>query len=323
MKKLSPDLLIKHQIDLPRKVISPPNKKIFLVAVSLISFLLLIGLTRVFFKPKPPPIAHKNKEIFTNHFPAEFDLSHLLTPSPISTPTPTAVPTITPTPTFSGYCLFVPILMYHHIQPFSEAEKNGTKNLTVDSDAFDRQMNYLVTNGYNTISAETLAQALVNHQALPEKAIVLTADDGYKNIFAYAFPILRKYHLTLNVMIPTGLTNNGNHLSWDDLKQMTSSGLVFAYPHTWSHINLGAVTLEKAEFEVETSKRQLEENLGKAVHVFCYPYGFISQNALTALSANGFIAGLSTTPGFYQCDSFIMTLHRTRIGNAPLSSYGL
>src|SRR3989344_5811156 len=99
-----------------------------------------------------------------------------------------------PTQTQSGYCISVPVLLYHHIQPQSEAVRKGQTSLSVDNGIFDRQMRYLLENGYNAINAPTLINALLSHTPLPPQSILVTIDDGYKDAFVYAFPILQKYH---------------------------------------------------------------------------------------------------------------------------------
>ena len=223
----------------------------------------------------------------------------------------------------AGYCLNVPILMYHHIQPQSTAIEKWQTNFTVDNGTFDNQMAYLASSGYTTVSLDQLALALTNHQTLPPKSIVLTFDDGYEDIYTYAYPTIKKYQLKTNLMIPTGLMENIDYLTWSQLKEMSSSGLVSAYNHTWSHANLASVSQTKMESEVQTAQRQLTDNLGTSPKILAYPYGQISQNITNYLSQNGFLAAVSTIGGQIQCNSFIMTLHRTRIGNSPLSSYGI
>lgn len=235
--------------------------------------------------------------------------------------TPSPDPSPDPSPVLTGFCINVPILMYHHIQPQTVAKQMGQTNLTVDSGTFDQQMAYLSSSGYRTITMDELAGALKNHQKLG-KVVVVTLDDGYQDAYTYALPIFQKYHITANLFIPTGLMNNPDYMTWDQLKQMVSNGAV-AYDHTWSHANLGAASADKLKFEVMTSKQQLESNLGKTVNIFAYPYGSETPSVINFLTANGFVAAASTIPGSTQCDSFIMTLHRTRIGNSSLRAYGL
>lgn len=242
--------------------------------------------------------------------------------TPILSPTPTSIPTPTPVPLI-GYCLNVPVLMYHHIQPNSEAENKGQKALSIDVDAFDRQMDYLVSSGYTTISAKQLADALINKTSLPQKSIVITIDDGYRDVYQYVYPILQKYRVVANLMIPSGLMGGTDYLSWGELQEMTRSGLVFVGNHTWSHYSITRGPLDKIKFEIATGKQQLQDYTGQNVETFTYPYGEFNDNAILVLKNEGFVAAFSEIPGFWQCDSFIMALHRTRIGNSHLSYYGL
>lgn len=244
-------------------------------------------------------------------------------PSASPAPSPTPLPTATPQP-LVGYCVNIPILMYHHIQPQAEAEAKGQKNINVDTAYFEQQMAYLKNSGYTTLSASQLADALVNKEKFPSKSIVLTFDDGYSDFYTNAYPVIQKYGLVANVMITTGLVNNPGYLTWEELQTMVFNGLVFPYNHTWSHASLASKPADKISFEILTAKEQLVSRFGTSgSNIFAYPYGSNSQQVIDFLRANGFVAGFSTIPGHVQCDSFIMTLHRNRVGNSPLSSYGL
>ena len=177
-------------------------------------------------------------------------------------------------------------------------------------------MQYLLENGYNTINAPTLINALLSRTPLPPKSILVTIDDGYKDAFEYAFPILQKYRITANFMIATGLTGGEDNMSWDQISQIKQSGLAYFVNHTWSHYAVSNGSADKIQYEIQTGKKQLEEHTGQSVNIFAYPYGSFNNNAIEILKNNGFIGAFSTIPGFLQCDSFIMTLHRTHIGNA-------
>lgn len=251
-----------------------------------------------------------------------------LTPSPTFIPTPTQIPTptLTPTPTpvpLVGFCLNVPVLLYHHVQPQVLAIEKSQTSLSVDNGVFDQQMAYLVSGGYTTITAKTLVDALINKTKLSPKSILVTLDDGYRDDFDYAYPVLQKYRITANLLIPTGLLGGSDYMSWDQLKEMKNSGLIYLIDHSWSHYPVNYGSLDKIKYEINTARQQLQENTGQAVDIFGYPYGGFDNISISVLKQEGFSGAFSTIPGTWQCDSFIMTLHRTRIGNAPLSYYGL
>lgn len=250
----------------------------------------------------------------------------VVTPKP--SPSPSVKPTVAPSASasaapvvYSGFCLNVPVIFYHHVQPLSEAKEQNHAQLTVDNGIFDTQMAYLVSRGYTAVSAEQLGNALLSKTKLPGKPIVISFDDAYADFYKYGYPIMQKYHLISSLAVPTGLLENGSYFNWGQLKEMVGSGQVFAYNHTWSHYNIGAASVEKAQSEVSTAKAQLQENLGKSSSVFFYPYGGIGNTKV--LYNNGYNVAFSTIGGTMQCDSFLMSLHRTRIGNSPLASYGI
>lgn len=241
------------------------------------------------------------------------------------TATPSATPSATPTPTiaYTGYCLNIPVIFYHHVEPMAQAKQEGHGGLTVDVANFDSQMQYLVSRGYHTVTAEDVILTLRHQKSLPPKPVAVTLDDGYSDIFNYAFPITRKYGIIMNLMIPTGLMDNPGYLSWNNLGNMISSGSVFAYDHTWSHYSMPAGNDAKDQMEIMTAKQQLESHFGKTVDVFAYPYGIGNGRIQNLLVKDGFTGAYSTIGGTVQCDSFIFNLHRIRIGNASLSAYGL
>ncbi len=152
---------------------------------------------------------------------------------------------------------------------------------------------------------------------------MITLDDGYADIYNYAFPIIKKYNIVVNVAVITGFLENKEYLSWSQLKEMINSGLAKPIDHTWSHPNPKKSTQEKIEYEITTGKQQLEEKLGLTVKSFIYPYGNVDKRAIEFLQKNNFTSALSTNPGNWQCNSFILELHRLRVGNLSLATYGL
>lgn len=238
------------------------------------------------------------------------------------TPTPTFIPTPTPVP-LVGFCLNVPVLLYHHIQPQTQAIERGQTALSVDNGVFDQQMAYLVSSGYTTITAKTLVDALRNKNQVPSKSILVTLDDGYRDGFDYAYPIFQKYRITANLLIPTGLLGGSDYMSWDQLKEMKNSGLIYLIDHSWSHYSVNYGSADKIKYEINTARQQLQDNTGQTVDIFGYPYGGFNNLDISVLQQEGFVGAFSTIPGVWQCDSFLMTLHRTRISNASLSNYGL
>lgn len=267
---------------------------------------------------------HHSSSIFITHAePIKQREVAVITPE-VTTPTPTDTEKVlTAKSAEAGYCLTVPILFYHHIEPLQEADKQGHAQLTVDSAFFDSQMAYLVQSGYTSLSAEELVSALKSHTSLPQKSVVITFDDGYDDAYNYAFPILKNHHLKGNFMIPTGLVGGSDYMTWDQLKEINNDSNMRIYNHSVSHASLGSEGRDRVVYEIAYANQQLSDHLGIKPNIFTYPYGSFSDVVMQVLSDTGFAGAFTTLPGEVQCDTMLTQLHRTRIGNSPLSFYGL
>jgi peptidoglycan/xylan/chitin deacetylase (PgdA/CDA1 family) len=317
----------KHQIT-SEQPLQKRTLKINLIRFALIVvFMIFVGSLSIAFMDIVQLDHTLNKKLVTAKVLAT-DIKLTMTPTPTSTPTPTPTPTPAE-PVYTGFCLNVPVLMYHHVQPYDIATQKGQTSLTVDSAAFDQQMGYLASHGYTTYFAEDLVNALRAHTGLASKSVVVTLDDGYDDNYSYAFPILRKYGVKGTLMVPTGLlgvtSGTNNYFNWAQLNEMLGSGVISVGNHTWSHYPMGTGTAEKDEYEISTAQKELVQHTGRNPSVFTYPYGTDATAARVQaeLARDGFAGAYSTIGGTYQCDSFIYSLHRTRVGNTIFPAYGI
>ena len=77
----------------------------------------------------------------------------------------------------------IPVLNYHQIN------SKDHNSLTVSTEQFAAQMDYLAENGYHTITPDEMADALENGTELPDNPILITFDDGYLDNYKNAFPV--------------------------------------------------------------------------------------------------------------------------------------
>lgn len=243
------------------------------------------------------------------------------TPSPSPTPTPTPKPlTFAEMNALYGPCVFLPVMMYHHIQPLDEAKASGQSALTVTTEFFEKQMKYLNDKGYHVVSITSLTDFFQNGTGLPKKSIVITFDDGYADFYTNALPILRQYGYPATLFIPTGLMNNPGYLSWNQISEAAGSGIYVAN-HTWSHKNV-MMAKEKILYEIATADTQLSERGFNQSKIFAYPYGLESNNAEKILTDLKYNLAFTTNSGSTQCKKQKFDLRRIRVGNTALSAYG-
>lgn len=255
--------------------------------------------------------------------------------TPLSTPLPLPSPSTglinqTPTPkplSFSdlnhlyGPCANIPTLLYHHIQDAKIAKTSGYQNLNVTPQNFTTQMNYLQTKNYSVISLSSLIAFFEKHSPLPNKPVLLTFDDGYADFYTLAYPILLQHNFPATLFLPTGLVNNPGYLNWSQISEMSTQNILFAN-HTWSHHSMASsVSVDTQEISVaDTQLSQHNLNIPK---VFAYPYGTKSLTAEKVLTSLNYQLAFTTIHGRILCARQNLRLPRLRIGDSPLSTYGL
>lgn len=196
--------------------------------------------------------------------------------------------------------LFVPILMYHHIRENPKPGDLVYDVLNVNSHQLDEQLNYFAAHNYHTVTLGDLSGALNGKIRLPENPVILTFDDGYRNFYENAFPLLKKYKMKAIVFVITSVVGSSPYLTWDQIIEMDKSGLVEFGAHTIHHPNLPDISQEVEKEEIIGSKKDLENHLKKPVIWFAYPYGSYSNFIIKTVKDAGFTGAVSTIYGAIQ-----------------------
>ena len=106
----------------------------------------------------------------------------------------------------------IAIVAYHRID-YVDHYPWSIESITPEN--FEQEMKYLRRH-FNVISLDDLCNQLSNHNELPSNTAVITIDDGYKDVFINAYPILRKYDLPATVFLSTGYIGNGKLFWWEN-----------------------------------------------------------------------------------------------------------
>ncbi|MFH0929161.1 MAG: polysaccharide deacetylase family protein [Candidatus Aenigmatarchaeota archaeon] len=185
----------------------------------------------------------------------------------------------------------VPILYYHGIGETYPSPYN-----TKVSD-FISHMDYLYKNNYNTITFAELLEYMNSNKKLPEKAVVITFDDGWKDQYDNAFPILKRYGFTATFFIITNYTINNNYypgyMGIADVQALHAGGMDIAC-HSKTHpiggLNLTANPGLNLSLEINESKNDICGWLdGDCPKVFAYPEGVFDDSIIEWVKGNDFI----------------------------------
>ena len=206
----------------------------------------------------------------------------------------------------------LPVLMYHHVVPDGEP----CNEMTVTAGRLEQDLCWLAANGYRTVLPRELAAG----EPLPEKAVLITFDDGYRSNYTLAFPLLQKYQAKAAVALMAYMPDNWAEafLSWDMCREMNASGLVEIGSHGFAIHNLderqgnfipgqaNGVQRREGESDIDFQSRVLDDLLksydriametGTPPSFFAYPYGKTDPDA-DALLQDLFPVTLVSGPG--------------------------
>ncbi len=209
----------------------------------------------------------------------------------------------------------VPILMYHYIEHVKDPGDTIRQKLNIYPETLGLEIKTLQDDGYTFLYASEVAQAIDGKMKLPAKPIVLTFDDGYKDFYTDALPVLQKYHVKATAYIITGFLGRPNYMTVDQLKAVKASGIVEIGAHTENHIDLNHATVKKQTEEIVNSKKYLEKLFSQPVTSFAYPSGRFNQDTVKIVQAAGFTNAVSTNPGTQVTNTNRFVLFRLRPGS--------
>ena len=208
----------------------------------------------------------------------------------------------------------VPVLMYHRVCPLTEKDARNrlTRDLTVLPEDFEAQVRHLSENGFTILSAYDVQRALLTGSKLPEKAIALTFDDGYRDNFEHAFPILKKYNASATIFLVKNTVNGPRHLTWEMIWKMRPENINYG-SHTVSHADLPTLPDAALDHELQESKRFLEEGLKEVVSTLAYPAGRFDDRVVEHVRAAGYLTAWDKGGGAVRPGDDPFRLPRVRV----------
>jgi peptidoglycan/xylan/chitin deacetylase (PgdA/CDA1 family) len=171
------------------------------------------------------------------------------------------------------------ILVYHRFGPVL------TDEMTVTSPALLDQLAVIEGRGWTVVPLRALLGTLGEAPAataLARRSIALTIDDGHRSVYGELFPLLKKHRLPVTLFIyPSAISNASYAMTWDQLAEMKTSGLVDVQAHTFWHPNfdterrrLGPDAYGRfVHDQLAKSKAMLEQRLGGKVDLLAWPFG--------------------------------------------------
>jgi peptidoglycan/xylan/chitin deacetylase (PgdA/CDA1 family) len=216
--------------------------------------------------------------------------------------------------------------------------------LTRTPKQFGEDLHYLKKH-YECIGLGELCQRIKNQQPFRHRALVITFDDGYRDNFTDAAPLLKKAGIPATFFVSTaymGTERDFPHdlrdqetivqdfirfpkLTWSDLSAMEADGFEIG-SHTINHTNMGSADRETIEAEIVGSLIKLNQELGKKPRAFSFPWGKpedISDVAIEVVKRAGYYTAVSAYGGANGRSANLFNIRRVDVGNGQMSKLGM
>jgi peptidoglycan/xylan/chitin deacetylase (PgdA/CDA1 family) len=207
--------------------------------------------------------------------------------------------------------------MYHRIDYVTSSTPAPTKALTVSPERFRRQMRWLKLHGYHTITQRSLFNALMCGSHLRRKPIVITFDDGYRDVYRYASPVIERFGMhAISYLITERISGDDrSFLSWKQVRRFEGRGVEIG-SHTVSHAALTSLSNAGAMDELVKSRKKLERKLDHRVPWLAYPYGDYDGRIEALAKKAGYKLAVTTDWGSLQSASRPFDRRKRNRGNA-------
>lgn len=238
----------------------------------------------------------------------------------------------------------LPVLMYHHVVE----DGQECNDMTVTVSRLREDLQWLKDNGYTTVLPRELAAG----EALPEKPVLITFDDGYRSNYNLAFPIFQEFEAKMVISVMVYMQDNAasDFITWAMCREMVDSGLIEIGSHTYLLHNLderggsfdpqgvNGVQRKPEESDGDFQARVLDdiqrsydliaEKLEVSPTFFAYPFGLTEPDAdelireLFPVTAVTLPKTADLTGGLYDLPRHTVTMNKSldSILNPPLKT---
>ncbi len=214
----------------------------------------------------------------------------------------------------------VRILTYHRI---GIPRSGRTERLTVPPARFARQIGLMRLMRTRFGNLDETAAWLRGERQPAGRPVVLTFDDGYADLCETAMPLLIERGIPALVYVVAhgrqdawmdwGAPGPLALMDWNQIRDLARCGIEFG-SHSCTHADLTQLAPGDLAAEVGDSKKAIEDQLGRAVRHFCYPYGAHDQRVVAAVRQAGYLTACTTRRGALRADADPFRLPRLTVG---------
>mgnify|MGYP001810268911 CR=1 FL=1 len=192
------------------------------------------------------------------------------------------------------------VFMYHRF----DDSRFPTANTRADQ--LDAHIAELKAGDYTVWPLPRIVAALTAGQPLPDKTVGLSIDDAWMTVHRNAWPKLKAANLPFTLFVVTDETDRGGteYMNWDQIREMTQSGLVTIGSQGAGHPHMPALSQASVAEDLARAAARFQAELGTVPKLFAWPFGEMSREAEQALRAAGYQAGFGqhSAPALFGSD---------------------
>ena len=185
----------------------------------------------------------------------------------------------------------------------------GARLYVFTLDELRRQLDHLAAEGFTAIAMADFLRWHRGEAELPERAVVLSFDDGHRSNAALAAPALRERGQRAIFFVTAGRVGAEPCATWPQLREMLAQGMEIG-SHTLTHPNPSTLGPAELERELAGSKRVLEAGLAAPVDFLASPTGYDSRHFAALARKVGYRAALQGTIGRNRRSTDLFALRR-------------
>lgn len=199
----------------------------------------------------------------------------------------------------------VPVLCFHSISDDSKTKSS----IVIPKDKLKQDLQAVKDYGYTTLTMAQLNDYLFNNKPIPKKSVVISFDDGYKDNYTNAFPILKELNMNATIFVISSYLDGQVYMTPDEVKELSNYGIDIE-SHTVDHKQLSTLSYDEQYKELKDSKDSLEKLIGKPVTAIAYPEGKYNDDTQKAAVEAGYSMGFTIERGYADRDDSRVLLNR-------------
>ncbi|MBE0528412.1 MAG: polysaccharide deacetylase family protein [Thermoleophilia bacterium] len=211
----------------------------------------------------------------------------------------------------------IPILCYHRFGA------EVTDSVTIKTSAFAKQLAWLKESGYTVIPLDSAVKYLKGEiKTIPDKSVVITADDGHKSVYSDMAPLVKLYRIPVTLFIyPSAISHTNYTMTWDQLRNLEATKFFRVESHMYWHPNfkvekkrLSADEYSKfVDKQLAGSKHVIEEKMDHEVKYLAWAFGVYDDELEAKAAQSGYSAAFTIERRHAALSDAIMALPRYMI----------